>query len=249
MQMGLLAILADIHGNLPALQAVVADVARRGIPTVVNLGDHASGPLWPAETLTFLMAQPWVHIAGNHDRQLVAQPPGSHGASDRYAFERLTAAHRSWLAALPPTIRLESDVLLVHGTPTHDERYLLETVAREQVHLAQPSTIRERLAQAQAAVVLCGHSHTPRVVQLDAGPLIVNPGSVGLPAYMDDTPEPHRVETGAPHARYAVLQQHGQAWHVDLVAVPYDYARAAQQAGKNGREDWAVALRTGKLGR
>ena len=52
-----LALLSDIHGNLPALQQVVADLQRRGVERVYNLGDGISGPLWPAETAQFLMAQ------------------------------------------------------------------------------------------------------------------------------------------------------------------------------------------------
>lgn len=242
-----LAVLADIHGNLPALQAVVADIERRTIETVVNLGDHASGPLWPAETLNFLIEQPWTHIAGNHDRQLVAQPPAEHGFSDRYAFAQLTPAHKTWLAALPPQMRLAQDLLLVHGTPTTDSRYLLETVDRGLVRLARPAEIVERMAGVRAQVVLCGHSHMPRLVQLDQTTLIVNPGSVGLQAYADDGPEPHANETGAPHARYAVLESSAHGWRVEFVAVAYDHLAAAQQARQNGRADWEVALRTGSM--
>jgi predicted phosphodiesterase len=66
-----IAVVSDIHGNLPALEAVVADIARRGVDAVVNLGDSLSGPLLPLETAQFLMAQSWTHLAGNHERQVL----------------------------------------------------------------------------------------------------------------------------------------------------------------------------------
>ncbi len=77
-----IAVLADIHGNLPALEAVVRDFTRRGFDAVVNLGDSVSGPLLPVETTQFLMAQDWVHIAGNGERQILAGKPEERNASD-----------------------------------------------------------------------------------------------------------------------------------------------------------------------
>ena len=62
------AILSDIHGNLPALEAVVADAEAQGCDIFVNLGDTLSGPLWPRETAEYLMARDWPTIAGNHER-------------------------------------------------------------------------------------------------------------------------------------------------------------------------------------
>jgi predicted phosphodiesterase len=250
------AVLSDIHGNLPALEAVLADLDRRGLREVVNLGDNASGPLWPRETLVVLRAQTgWVQIAGNHDRQLVRQAPETHGASDRYAYERLDAGDLDWLAGLPAEARLEGDVLLCHGRPGDDNQYLLETVADARVHLARPAEIADRLLGARARLVLCGHSHTPRIVHLGADLLVANPGSVGLQAYDHDAPGPHVVEIGSPHARYLVVAPRDPvpggdpagSWHLELVAVPYDHHQAAGQAARNGRPDWAAALRSGFL--
>ena len=84
-----LAVLSDIHGNLPALKVVLADLNARGADMVVNLGDSLSGPLLPRETAEFLMAQPWVHIAGNHERQLLAGGTKPLGPSDRHALSCL----------------------------------------------------------------------------------------------------------------------------------------------------------------
>ena len=79
--------------------------------------------------------------------------------------------------------------------------------------------------------------------------LIVNPGSVGLPAYAGDHPNPHAIENGAPHARYAMLEKTRQGWQVDLRAVPYDHLAQAAVASRQGRDDWAHALATGSIKR
>jgi predicted phosphodiesterase len=240
-----IALLADIHGNLPALQAVVADLATHNVSQILNLGDHASGPLWPRDTVAFLMAQPWLQIAGNHERQLVTQDPASHGASDRYAWAELTAVQKEWLAVLPTTMPGPEGILLCHGTPTSDSHYLLESVERGVARLAAPAEITQRLGHQTAPVVACGHSHTPRLVTAADGTLLINPGSVGLPAYEHDEPELHLMQTGSPHARYAVLESSSGGWLATFRLVSYDHASAAAQAERNGRPEWARALMTG----
>jgi predicted phosphodiesterase len=240
-----IALISDVHGNLPALEAVVADLAARGLERVVNLGDHASGPLWPAETVRFLRRQPWVQIAGNHDRQVVATPPETHGASDRYAFAHLGPEEKAWLAALPATAELPEGVLLCHGTPSDDRTFLLETVEHGRLRLAEPGELAARLGPATHAVVACGHSHVPRWVSA-AATIVVNPGSVGLQAYADTEPAPYASETGSPHARYAILDDTAAGWRATWIAVSYDHEEAAAKAQREGRADWAYALRSGR---
>ena len=101
----------------------------------------------------------------------------------------------------------------------------------------------------RAALALCGHTHMPRTMQLIGGPLVVNPGSVGLQAYDDDHPHLHHMESDSPHARYALVERSPQGWQVEHRAVTYDWEQAAQRAEANGRPDWADALRTGRMGR
>jgi predicted phosphodiesterase len=245
-----IAIIADIHGNLPALEAVAADIAAHGIARVVNLGDHASGPLWPCETLEVLMRQSWVSIAGNHDRQVAFDDPASHGASDRYALAQLTSDQKQWLAALPQTTSIDNgDILLCHGTPASDRRYLLETPEDGRLRLASPTEVNVRLEETTSRIVACAHSHIPRLVHARRGVTVVNPGSVGLPAYEDDGPDPHVSETGSPMARYAIIDSKGQPLRVTFVAIQYDFGAAVRKATANGRADWAGALRTGYAAR
>src|SRR5689334_15627135 len=99
-----IAVLADIHGNLPALEAVIRDLDTTSPDLVVNLGDHLSGPLWAAATADLLISQSsWVQIRGNHDRQLLELEPEAMGASDAAASHQLSPSHKAWLAALPST--------------------------------------------------------------------------------------------------------------------------------------------------
>jgi predicted phosphodiesterase len=186
-----IALVSDIHGNLAALEAVVADIALRDADQIANLGDSLSGPLLPLETARFLMARDWIHLAGNHERQIldVAARPGSGGRSDRYAHGRLSSSELDWLASLPSSIALEDGVLLCHGTPYSDCITLLQTAERA----ATSEEIEARLGAAKADVIGCGHSHVAGSVRTTCGTLIVNPGSVGQPAYADDHPYPHAV--------------------------------------------------------
>ena len=258
-----IAVLSDIHGNLPALQAVLAEVDRERPDLVVNLGDSLSGPLQPAETADLLMARGGPVIAGNHERQLLrlrGRPERWDATdSDGYAATQLREAHWDWLASIPaPGQRVADEVLLIHGTPASDLHYLLETATPmfqpgggPGVRAATEAEVRERLSavlgDAQPpTLVLCGHTHMPRAVQ--CGPmLVVNPGSVGLQAYDWDWPHPHVMETGHPHARYVIVERRAAGWAVQWRAVPYDGAAQAALAQARGRPDWAYALATGRM--
>ena len=240
-----IAVLSDIHGNILALEKVIDDIRTRGVDCVFNLGDHVSGPLWPKETIRLLMAQDWMHILGNHDRQLIAQTPGQHGFSDSYAFRQLNDAELDWLRSLPASIETPGEFLLIHGAPSSDTTCLLETVEHGGARLATQAEIVERLGETKSPIVLCGHSHIPRTVQMSEDTLIINPGSVGLPAYDDELPEYHVIETGSSHARYAILEYVNGGWHVEMVALPYEHQKAAAQAHGNGRIDWEIGIRTG----
>ena len=238
------AVLSDIHGNLPALQAVLADMHGRGVSHAVNLGDILSGPLWPAETADLLMGLNLPTIAGNHERQLLACQNKPGGPSDQYAFEQTSPLQRAWLASLPGALRL-GDVPLTHGSPHSDLQYLLDDIVAANLVPASHDTVAQRRGPSRATLGLCGHSHMPRLLQLPDGPLLLNPGSVGLPAYDDSDGGYHRVQTGAPHASYAIAERVAAGWQVQLLRIAYDWQQAAQRAADNGRLDWAAWLQSG----
>jgi putative phosphoesterase len=240
-----IAVISDIHGNLAALDAVLDDARSQGVDLIVNLGDILSGALYPSETADRLMALNLPTIKGNHERQLLAGDPARMGASDRFAHHALRDDQRAWLSGLPATLKLADDVLLVHGTPASDLDYFLETVTQSGCGAATRAEVENRAGSAQARLILCGHTHLQRSMQLDDGRLIVNPGSVGLPAYADEHPLPHRMEAGTPHARYAIVTKHASRWYAEFRVVDYDWNEAANVAASNQRPEWEKALRTG----
>lgn len=242
-----IALISDIHGNLAALKAVLADAAARHVDLTLNLGDILSGGLYPSETADLLVPLAMPTIRGNHERQVLEHPPERMGRSDRHAATSLRDDQIAWLSSLPETLWPLPDVLMVHGTVASDLEYFLETVTEEGLRPATTAEAETRAGGADAAVIVCGHTHIPRIVRLCDGRLIVNPGSVGLPAYDDDQPFPHVVETGSPHARYAILTAENEHWDAELIAVEYDWEQAALDAEANGRDDWARALRTGRV--
>lgn len=238
--------LSDIHGNLAALDAVLNDAHRHGADVTVNLGDILSGALYPSQTADRLMSLGLPTIKGNHERQLLSGDPSRMGLSDRFANFSLRDDQLAWIRDLPSTLRLAEDILLVHGTPDSDLSYFLETVTEHGCRVATPDEVESRAGDANSAsLILCGHTHLQRAMRLDDGRLIVNPGSVGLQAYEDNLPFPHRMEMGSPHARYALVTRSMSGWAVEFRAVEYDWNEAAKVAALNARPDWEVALRTG----
>ncbi len=243
-----IAVIADIHGNAPALEAVLADIDSQGIRDIVNLGDHLSGPIDPARTADLLMAREIVSIRGNHDRALLTLTPDAMIATDRFTHAALDGRHRAWLQSLPPTRHLQDHGLfLCHGTPESDLVYWLEDLTSDGVvHRADAARIERLAAGVEAPVLLCGHTHIPRLVTLSDGRIVLNPGSVGSPAYEDDAPVAHKVETGTPRASYALIDRHADGrTDVTFRLIAYDHASAARLAEQNGRPDWARALSTG----
>jgi len=220
---------------------------------VVNLGDSLYGPLDPAGTAQRLIDSAIPSIQGNQDRILLAPPAGAHSsATFSFVTAALTEAHREWLASQSATTVLTGegidDLFCCHGTPESDEIYLLERVTPEgAVVLNEPTNIAQALRGIPQRIVACGHTHLPRVVQVREGLVVVNPGSVGLPAYTDDLPVPHAIEAGSPHARYAILGFTSERLvGVEQVAVAYPWDQAATTARENGRDDWAYCLETGR---
>lgn len=242
-----LAVLGDVHGNLPALEAVLDDARRVGFDLLVDLGDVVSGPLWPADCVRLLTEAGALGVRGNHDRVVAEDPRADMPRGDAFAHDRLSAAERGMLGARPAAIRLEGGVLAIHGTPGSDMDYLLhEARADGVVRERRPEEVAALLGAAEdASLILCGHTHRAHALRLPDGRMVVNPGSVGQPAYAWDVPVPHRIEAGAPHARWAMLERAPAGWQIALRMVAYDWDRAAAEAERNGFPQWAHGLKTG----
>jgi putative phosphoesterase len=241
------AIISDIHGNRWALEAVLEDIQRRGIEKMVNLGDCFYGPLDPKGTADILLELNIPTISGNEDR-IIVEPVKKIDISHTLEFVRqqLSPHHLQWLKQLDMTKSIDETFFMFHSSPISDHEYLMVEVTECKVQLRQEEELTAALSQYNEKIFLCGHDHIPRTLYLTNGKLLVNPGSVGLPAYTDDLPYFHTMETGTPHARYSTIHHNGKGWLIENIAVPYNCESAANAALKHNRPDWAKWLLTGR---
>lgn len=231
------AVISDVHGNVLALDAVIADIQRQGVDAVLCLGDHASGPLDPAGAVDRLMALDGPVIGGNHDRWLVQGRRDDRGldATDSFVRQQLRTNQLAWLAALPATTVFNSEIFLCHGTPDSDTAPWLDGwYDNRRATLPSEETVTAAAHGLDYPVMLCGHTHMARSVRLRDGRLIINPGSVGL-----------QLVHGSPDARYAVVERRDGRWLTDIRIVQYDHDAAGRQAVANGFPAWQEALATG----
>lgn len=245
-----LGVIADIHANSLALEAVLRHAQKRGVRRFVNLGDILYGPLRPLETYRILQrTERIVSIIGNQDRQILEATTNDLATNQTLAFviDSLGSEPIAWLRNLPANAVIDDTVFLCHGTPTSDTTYLLEDVASGRPEVRTEATIIELLGGVHESVILCGHTHIPRVIQLSNRQLIMNPGSIGVQAYEDHVQVKHRMETNAPHASYATLEKGQSGWDVSLHRVSYDWDKAEKQARDLNREDWAQGIATGRM--
>jgi predicted phosphodiesterase len=220
------AVLADIHANRPALDAVLDEPDVAGADAVVLLGDIALGPM-PAPTLDRLAAlgdrAVWVH--GNCEREMVTafdggEVPGPNAADAIASAALIGREHRDRLGRLPLTVTLDIDglgpTLFCHASPRRDDEMLLVD--------SPPQRWAAALDGVDAAVVVCGHTHMP-FDRLAGGRRVVNPSSVGMPY-------------GHPGAGWALLGP-----GVTLRQTRYDAEAAAQVIGASEYPDaraWAA---------
>jgi predicted phosphodiesterase len=217
------------------------------VDVIVHLGDACNGPIDPVGTAKLLRSLTVAHhVRGNGDRMVGVPGEPNVTASARFARERLSPEDAAWLGSWPQTVAGDG-WLACHGSPASDMEYLLENVTPHGVFLRAPADIAQRLGLVNAGLVLCGHTHLPRVVQIPGGRLVVNPGSAGMPAYRDAQPFPHAMEAGCPHAWYAIAERSRHGWSVELCAVAYDWEEAARLAEEHGWPEWARIVRTGFL--
>jgi len=179
------AALYDIHGNLPALEAVLEDVRRAVVDRIVVGGDVLPGPM-PRETLAYLLALeiPTQFIRGNGDREVLSRMAGIDTGTIPERFrpvmqwvaDELEPEHERVMSRWPATLDLEipgvGDVLFCHATPRNDTEIF--------TRLTPEDRVRRALAGVQASLVVCGHTHMQFDRMID-GTRVVNAGSVGMP--------------------------------------------------------------------
>ena len=216
-------IFGDIHGNLPALEAVLADMEARDLSPLYCLGDLVGYGTFPNEVIETIRERNIPTLMGNYDQGVgnssddcgcaytskVAEELGKRSIA--WSNQNTTGDNKLFLRQLTDQIPLQLDglrILLVHGSPRKINEYLFEN---------RPDATMERLLDlAQADVLVCGHTHIPYHRILPSGRHVVNAGSVGKP------------KDGNPQACYVVLETSNGDLSVAFRRVPYDVERAAQ---------------------
>ncbi len=220
-----IAIISDIHGNLPALEATLAAISAEGIERIVCLGDVATLGPQPREVIARLRALGCPVVMGNTDAILLApQPEGSADAAggvpmsnedfDRWSAAQLTPDDLAYLRTFQPTISLPlgdaGTLLCYHGSPrSYDERITAET---------PDEALHEMLAATPAQMYAGGHTHQ-QMFRRHRDALVLNPGAVG---FVKDAIPPAATIRNPSWAEYAVIGSDGGQLDVSLRRVPFD---------------------------
>jgi predicted phosphodiesterase len=217
------AVIADIHGNLVALDEVMTDIEAQGVDEIWCGGDIAWGGPWPSQCVARVREAGWPTIKGNTDVWVTGDPQTFTAEEDRLEIKRLADAHRideddaHWLLNLPLGHSGTGSILLVHGTPESPFTGPMPD-----------APAAEFLAyQGHANIVLYGHVHRAFVRRLADGTVVCNTGSVGLP--MD-----------GPTACYLLMDQDGPDWTLRHRRVPFDRRAVIAEAHRmdEALRDW-----------
>lgn len=208
-------LLGDVHGNLPALEAVLEDGRKRGGEIVLNTGDYVGQGPFPDETVSLLSSVESAAVGGNFDRNVLRARKGKTGGKAELHLwnrERLSRENRKYLKNLPRTKRFllaGKRFLLTHGSPEDIEENI------------GPDTPEERLWEiartAASDIVLTGHTHAPLAKKI-GDTWFINPGTTGRPLGNDL------------RARYALIHIQPGYFRVNHYLVDYDMAKNADAA-------------------
>lgn len=241
-----LAVVSDIHGNAVALDAVLADIARRRVDSLVCLGDVAAGGPQPRETIKRLRALGSPVVRGNADEWLIdglpdddSDPALSLRPTVEWARQQLSPGEFAFLSALPSSVVLELRagvrVFCFHGSPCSNRERIMPT--------SSDAEIDALLQDFSALVYVGGHTHL-QMLRRYGGGLLVNAGSVGLPVGSLEPMTPSA--TALPRwAEYAIVGADEGTVAVELCRVGVDITvleRVAERSGMPHAGRWAVDL-------
>jgi putative phosphoesterase len=212
------ALIGDVHANLPALEAVLDHAREQGATRIWNIGDFVGYGAFPDEVVGRLRREEAISIVGNYDLKVLkfkkkqdkwrTSKRPEKWLAFKWAYEHLSKESRMYLRSLSPEIRMRvagRRILLTHASPASNEEHLTPDTPTKR--------LRELAGMADADLVICGHSHQPFTRQVQ-GVWFINTGSVGRP---DD---------GDPRAAYAILTIEPDVFEVRHYRVEYDVARA-----------------------
>lgn len=230
-----IALLGDVHANLPALESVLAHAASLGVTAYWNIGDFVGYNAFPDQVVKRMQGRGFINIIGNYDLKVLKFPEKEHKWREtkqplkwlafKWAYENLSPESRAYLESLPEERckRIgEGNFLLVHASLVSDEEVIDKTTPRKR--LLELKQIAEHKYDTHFAAIICGHSHQAFTRQA-GDTLFINTGSVGRPG------------DGNPRAAYALLQINGSQLHVSHFRLNYDIERAIAANRKKGLPD------------
>ena len=220
-----IALLGDVHANLPALESVLAHASSQNVSTFWNTGDFLGYGAFPNEVVEGLQQAGATSILGNYDLKVLGfkekdkkwrkSKRAEKYLAFRWAHQNLSRQNRRYLKTLPEQRQLEvigKSVLLTHASPESNEEPLTPETPEER--------LKDLARMAGTDIVVCGHSHQP-FARMVANTLFINPGSVGRP---DD---------GDPRTCYAILETNQTELHVQHYRLEYDLALAVSGIREN----------------
>jgi putative phosphoesterase len=232
------ALISDMHANLPALEAVLAHANSIGVKRFWCLGDFVQFNAFPQEVVRTVRRLKPVSIHGNVDsmvlemKQRLKQTPMEELPEDEvpfaWTYRQLSKQSRKYIKGLPDTIKMKAKgyrFLLVHGSPAAND---------DPIYMDTPDDRLEELSQmTKADFILCGHTHKPFIREVH-GVQFINPGSVGRPIDHD------------PRASYAVLNIKKTAVDVEFYRVEFNVSIAVQAIRDAGLpEQYALLVEAG----
>lgn len=225
-----LAILSDIHGNLVALETVIAELADRSVDQAICLGDVAASGPQPHEVIRRLRESGWLVVRGNADAWL-SNPVRYTGDDsfyqrideiDAWCLAQLTDQDKAFLATFKPVVEIRlgdgMHLLGYHGSPRSDQELITATTALQTIH--------EIFGELPQQIFVGGHTHQ-QMLRRYQDAVLLNPGSVGLPY---ETMRPDARVRNVPWAEYALLSWEAGRLAIELCRVPLDISAVKQAA-------------------
>jgi putative phosphoesterase len=227
-----IALIGDVHANLPALEVVLSHASNLGVTDFWTIGDFVGYNAFPEQVVIRMRKQEFSNIIGNYDLKVLNFPQKDKKwrgnkqplkwLAFKWAYQNLSPESRAYLAALPEERKLtigNQDFLLVHGSPASNDELLDKATTNER--LRELKLMAERKYEVEFAAIICGHSHqafTRRIENM----LFINTGSVGRPG------------DGNPRTAYAILQIRGSKLLVSHYRLNYDIGSAMAANKKAG---------------
>jgi predicted phosphodiesterase len=220
----MIAVISDIHGNLRALEAVLAEIDRLAPAQVVVGGDLALGGPMPAECVELVRRRGYPAIRGNTDEWLTSKPPRVTDAIS-WTADRLSDDDRQFLAGLPFLWRAPGNLAVVHATPWS----ISDVVSPD----APDAVVARVFAETKAAAVVYAHIHHA-YIRAYQGKILANSGSVGLPF------------DGDQRSAFIIVRPSTNGWIAEIMRVKYDIEAAIKEAQKTDnpeRDRWVRRIR------